>query len=103
MRTSESHIQQYLMGAFHELGLPRYQREECLPLGSPQSLRGNREEYKNVKWTLGKGLGPAGATGGRQTLVRNPEEGWTEGRFGGQLKVGERSRSVENVQAEISL
>ena len=50
MRTSESHIQQYLMGAFHELGLPRYQREECLPLGSPQSLR---ETEKNIKTSSG--------------------------------------------------
>ena len=89
-------------------GIPRVRPPTISKRGvsSPREstvLAGNREEYKNVKWTLGKGLGPAGATGGRQTLVRNPEEGWTEGRFGGQLKVGERSRSVENVQAEISL
>lgn len=69
----------------------------------PTVLEGNREENKNAKWTLGKGLGPAGATGGRQTLVMNPKEVWTEGRSEGQLKVGERNRVWRTFQAEISL
>ena len=69
----------------------------------PTVLEGNREENKNAKWTLGKGLDPAGATGGRQTLVMNPKEVWTEGRSEGQLKVGERNRVWRTFQAEISL
>ena len=50
MKMSEPLIQQYLMGAFHELGLSRYQREECLPLGSPPSMR---ETEKKIKMPSG--------------------------------------------------
>lgn len=65
-------MQQYLIGAFHELGLQDIkERYTVSVLREPTVREGDRQENENTKCTLGKGLGPAGPQEGtKPDLVR---------------------------------
>lgn len=64
-------MQQYLIGAFHELGLQDIkERYTVSVLREPTVREGDRQENENT-CTLGKGLGPAGPQEGtKPDLVR---------------------------------